>query len=624
MAQFLPPIMAVSEAPGSSPRSTKDTPGEEVVARRHVDWREHRVRWQWLLDSYEGGERYRNAVYGRDRKGLPVRNLQRHKREYPDLAENPSAQIGGSLGLTSSLPAEIAYGSFPGLLGADPNATSADDDYELRRSRTPPPEWVGECCEIHLGEVFDQEISRDGPPALKDPETGWWADVDGKGTTIDDWITDTIAPMLLVLGQLDVLLDAPPVPIGEKVATQADVRRLGLDRCVASYIVPENMLWYSLDRAGRYTECVCQEFVDPSQWKELAAGSDPKASANWARDHVLFRHWTAEYSALYRYDGSRAEDLRPHPYGRVPIIRLFDRRKHRSAMVGKSRYEAVAELQREYYNRASELILSDVLQAHPLLSGPEKYCKPDGTLAVGPGFLLPKPAKSTDGSECGTWDYVSPSKDPAASIRQNMQDLIDAKDRSACLTKPAGASGTGKGTVGQSGVSKRLDHHTGKKLLVKISHALAKAERDMAEYALMVCKGGPLERADLVGLTIAYPSRFDLFSLAELADGITDLQTMVGATGDLPEAEGLLIKSLEKQLLPGLDDATYKRLDEEVDQLIATKSERKDQASEALVAGAQSLSDVATSANPANAGGGLDPTGKSGATAVTNTMPSFG
>ena len=32
-----------------------------------------------MLDSLEGGERYRQAVYGYDRRGLPVRNLVRHK-----------------------------------------------------------------------------------------------------------------------------------------------------------------------------------------------------------------------------------------------------------------------------------------------------------------------------------------------------------------------------------------------------------------------------------------------------------------------------------------------------------------------------------------------------------------
>ena len=60
----------------------------------------------------------------------------------------------------------------------------------------------------------------------------------------------------------------------------------------------------------------------------------------------------------------------PHNFGRVPIVRLIDLKKHRTRNVGKSRYEAIAEYQREFYNRDSELILSDTLQAHPFLSGP--------------------------------------------------------------------------------------------------------------------------------------------------------------------------------------------------------------------------------------------------------------
>ena len=43
----------------------------------------------------------------------------------------------------------------------------------------------------------------------------------------------------------------------------------------------------------------------------------------------------------------------PHNFGRVPIVRLIDLKKHRTPTVGKSRYEAIAELQREFYNRDS-------------------------------------------------------------------------------------------------------------------------------------------------------------------------------------------------------------------------------------------------------------------------------
>ena len=70
--------------------SDPDLDGKLVVQRRHVDWVEHQIRWRWLLDSFEGGERYRNAVYGPDRRGLPARNLFRHKKEYPDPQTFPN------------------------------------------------------------------------------------------------------------------------------------------------------------------------------------------------------------------------------------------------------------------------------------------------------------------------------------------------------------------------------------------------------------------------------------------------------------------------------------------------------------------------------------------------------
>ncbi len=38
----------------------------DLIRRRHPEWREHHHRWRWLLDSLEGGERYRQAIYGYD------------------------------------------------------------------------------------------------------------------------------------------------------------------------------------------------------------------------------------------------------------------------------------------------------------------------------------------------------------------------------------------------------------------------------------------------------------------------------------------------------------------------------------------------------------------------------
>src|SRR5437660_5895921 len=95
----------------------------ELIGRRHPEWREHQLRWRWMLDSLEGGERYRQAIYGYDHRGLPVRNLIRHKREYPD----PRETAGLFAGAVSHIPTFLGIGA-----GQDPAVSASDADYELR------------------------------------------------------------------------------------------------------------------------------------------------------------------------------------------------------------------------------------------------------------------------------------------------------------------------------------------------------------------------------------------------------------------------------------------------------------------------------------------------------------
>ena len=269
-----------------------------LVKRRHQDWLEHNIFWRQMQDSLEGGDRYRDAVYGADRRGLAVRNLFRHKREYPDPQRYPTVfeGYGGGLAPGESSASTVSFGPWPGMLGADPGATAQDDDYELRRSRTPVPEFVGECIGIHLSKIYEQEVRRDGPADLIE----WWQDVDGCGTPIDDYMRETIAPLLLVNGVIDVCLDHPPAPQGETVRTRADELRLGLDKVVASYILPQNMVWWRKDAAGRYLECLVREYVDPSDRTDInnkgRAGRSRRLIAgggDWRTNYVTWRHWTA-------------------------------------------------------------------------------------------------------------------------------------------------------------------------------------------------------------------------------------------------------------------------------------------------------------------------------------------
>ncbi len=257
---------------------------------------------------------------------------------------------------------------------------------------------------------------------------------------------------------IDVCLDHPQAPVGDVVKTRADELRLGLDKVVASYILPMNMVWWRTDAAGRYVECLVREYVDPADrmdYDKNGNAIDPDDPGDigetWRRTYVRWRLWRINESILYNFDGSEVLDRMPHNFGRVPIVRLIDQKKHRTRTVGKSRYEAIAEYQREYYNRDSELILSDTLQAHPFLSGPEDLLQGRQHSLGWPRLSAADEEKYRRVAPIEGFEYVSPPKDPAESLRRNKEDLVDMKDRRACLIKPAGTSSSG--TVGQSGIS---------------------------------------------------------------------------------------------------------------------------------------------------------------------------
>jgi hypothetical protein len=563
------------------PYDTATERDPQVIHRRSAEWQEFQLQWRWLLDSYEGGERYRSAIYGYDWGGLPVRNLIRHKREYPDPRERP-ALLGGAM-----YPAGLASGA--ANPAANPQGTvdsyrfANDSDYELRRARTPIPCFVREAVETHLSKIFTKEVTRDGPQVLQD----WWEDVDGKGTPIGAWIQQEVGPLFLVLGQIDLLVDHPPRPVDAAVATRADQVRLGLDRAVASYILPENILWWRLAPNGQYAEVLVQELVDEpteeeQQRAQLGGGKGPLVSHPVYR----FRHWTTEDWCLYDNAGEVIEE-QPHPYGRVPVVRVFDRRKARLKHIGQSRYEGIAERQREYYNRDSELILSDTIQAHPLIQGPEDYCKEDATVPIGPGYLLPKKknGSSAEASYEG-FDVIDFPKGAAESLRENLRGIRDEVDRDARLTKPAGVTGTGKTTVAQSGVSKQLDHQGGHELMSQLVEALGRLETTLCELALTVLADGPPSPADVEAIDVVYPTSFSLQTADELALGLTNFQALLQAAGECPDVETLWLQELAKEVLKGQDQATYEAMNDEIEAAVAARAQIAAQMREGLRAGA--------------------------------------
>lgn len=512
--------------------------GSDLVKLRHPEWVEHRVRWQWLADSLEGGDRYRWARYGSDRRGYPVRNLVRHKREYPSPGE---AADRGAI--------TLALAGDGGAYAASPEATATDDDYSLRLIRTPVPDFVAECVRKHLGRIYRHGVRRSGPAGY----TAWSEDVDGSGASLDAWMRGTVAPQLLAIGCLDVVMDHPVPPPGATVRSRSDRDALRLDAVVARAIPPADVVWWKLDQRRRYEEVLI---------RESAEGEGGKVEDR-------YRHWTKADWTLYAADG-RVLGSDTHPYGAVPVVRLFIARKHRCENSGWSPVEAVAERQREYYNRDSELVLSDVLQAHPLLQGPPP--EEDGTISLGPQWLLAKKESRTGaGVSYEGYEYVDPPKGGADSIRSNLDRIRDDIDRSQGLAKPAGAEGGS--VVAQSGLSKSFDHAAYNDLLDELADALQAAEVSLGRLASIVATDGadPGESVE-----VAYSRKFDLRTGDELAASLAVFQDTLASAGRCPELETRVLSAIVRdELLPGLDDAEYGPLEEEIREAVASADEER-------------------------------------------------
>lgn len=512
--------------------------GSLFVGRRHKEWRDQQVTWTWLLDSLEGGARYRNAVYGTDRLGMPIMNLVRHKFEYPPPLEvNNNRQ------------------NWP-MMGDPSGMYATDDSFNLRRARTPVPSQFRDAIGGHLSKIYAKDVERKGPDEIE----AFWRDVDGKNTKIADWIKQTFAPLFMALGQLDLLFDRPPNTTGAALATEQDVVNAGLDRCVVSIILPENMVWWKLDALDRYLECLVIEYRDDDEGNPV----------------LYYRHWTPTFSQLYKSNGEKDGDPVAHKYGAVPIRRVFDTKKERCRNVGQPRYEDVAEKMREIYNRESELILSDTLQVHCVIQGPASVAQggESKTVKFGPDWILAKEKTETEtGVHYEKFEVLEFPKEGAESLRKNVQTLNDGIDKSTCQTKPAGVSGTGSTTVAQSGVSKSLDHRSGNLKLTEIVGSCRRAERQIVA-GVYRCLHSEEPKPEWLEkeITLRYPMSFDLLTLDEVIAGSEAFQTFMQSAGESPEAEIKMACKYVSELLPGLEKDECDAIDEEIRARIEEKA----------------------------------------------------
>ena len=92
---------------------------------------------------------------------------------------------------------------------------------------------------------------------------------------------------------------------------------------------------------------------------------------------------------------------------------------------------------------------------------------------------------------------------------------------------------------------------------------------------------------------------------------------MLAACGNAPNTERELIQATIRQLLLGLDDDEYRALDDEIELLVKTKSQLKEQVRELPDAVIQSRAAATEGPGKRRTGAGEEPIGQSAGTSVS-------
>lgn len=513
---------------------------KKLISTRHPEYERSKVEAQWLLDTLSADLSYRDAQYGADVYGKPRRNLWRLPQELPliDAAGSPILGPNGSPFSGGPTQAELINAS--------------EEMYQLRRDRTPVPQFMPMFVEKIMGKIYKRKIERTGPPAL----IAWTENVDGRRTSLDEFMRDTVAPLLCALGMIDVAFDHPAA---ERAGVDPFGGPIDPGGCVVRVILPEHMLWWIKDTTGFfYVECLVREYVyDKPSNKYLEQ----------------FRHWTSEDWTLYRPDGE-VISTGVHSYGISPVVRLFDKKSLRSDDVARSRFWGIADKSRVYYNEESELILNDTYHNCPILQGPPDDNSNDDGVPIGRNLVL-KMIPDRNGNLVG-YQYITPSSEPNRFMMDRLASLQSQMEYEAGLTRSVGAVGVGGqvGSVQQSGISKAFDQQEGGDHLASIARMLGTNDYAVLFMALDVLTEGSVTVSDINSISSNYPSRFNLLTFDEIAVINDTIQKFkVGPVGQVPEGDKQTLKLMYRELHPDLDGDTMRVIEKEIDLYVDRKAD---------------------------------------------------
>lgn len=494
---------------------------KSMVEKPHPIYRQNRAYWDFLLQSYEGGFQYANAMITGKNDTSDYRSLMRY---YVNGVEQ-------SIQTMSS-----------GNLFAHPK--EKNEDYQRRLEMSYYYNFCAPIIDIYKNHLFKDTVMVDWKNIEADLEPRM-EDIDNKGSSIEEFRRE-LAEYIQLYGHSYVVIDQPKAD--REIITRQDQIDEGLFPYLTIYS-PQQVINWSLDRFGNpYWVLLYEEGdsnIDPEQY-------DPKKQE---RPNCYFRLWTRTDWYLYDADYERVEEGF-HGLGFVPITCAYDKRSKKvKNFYGISSVADIAFIARDVYNSCSELrqILRDQTFAFLALQGTASEYS-ELTLGICKGLLYPEGRNAPE--------YVSPPADNAQMYFNHIDRQV-AKIYQLAKLEGGSAKFEGQDAVEQSGVSKAWDFNETNSALSDKALNLEDAElRIWQQYAIIVGQN------KFEG-SVQYPNEFSVSSLMEdLNEAEKAARVQLGETF-MKEVK----KAIHKKKFPRADEKLLVQMEKELD--VVQEEEKK-------------------------------------------------
>ncbi len=312
-------------------------------------------------------------------------------------------------------------------------------------------------------------------------------DVDARGSSMNVFMQEQVAPAGQIFGQVFVVVDRPRFK-GE-LRSKAEEKEKGIRPYLVA-VDPRDVLDFRLDSRGNLL------WVRIKEPKEQTADPFYKTSSEEDYEYV-HRTWTREAWFVHDEEGNLLESDE-HKLGRVPVVTVFNVESRKYPGFGVSALSDIAPINRSIYNWCS---LNDEFlyrQCFNILALPEmpgvKRRK------IGPGNALTYPIDAARPPH-----YIYPPVEPGEYLLKN----IDAAIRQIYRLAVLGAVWGIDRPQSASGISKAYDLYQTNQNLVKKAKNLEQAEVEIGAI------WGLWEGKKDFRPTVEYPVDFKISDVAE-------------------------------------------------------------------------------------------------------------